>query len=95
MRTAAWGEGADGRTHLLKTDRLSLRVSFSSSRAFVLFSSFSVYTRHEQAGALLLAMAIPQFAGMSGKKLSWSISTIATLGFLLFGYDRKSPAFPM
>jgi hypothetical protein len=37
-------------------------------------------------------MAVPQFAGMSGKKLSWSISTIATLGFLLFGYDRKLPA---
>jgi hypothetical protein len=36
-------------------------------------------------------MAVPQFAGMAGKKLSWSISTIATLGFLLFGYDRKSP----
>lgn len=33
-------------------------------------------------------MAVPQFAGMSGKKLSWSISTIATLGFLLFGYDQ-------
>ncbi|KAF5014671.1 hypothetical protein F66182_14265, partial [Fusarium sp. NRRL 66182] len=33
-------------------------------------------------------MTVPQFAGMSGKKLSWSISTIATLGFLLFGYDQ-------
>ncbi|PYI20516.1 general substrate transporter [Aspergillus japonicus CBS 114.51] len=30
----------------------------------------------------------PTYAGMSGKKLSVSISTIATMGFLLFGYDQ-------
>ncbi|RHZ59446.1 putative MFS monosaccharide transporter [Aspergillus thermomutatus] len=33
-------------------------------------------------------MAPPTFAGMSGQKLSWTVSTIATMGFLLFGYDQ-------
>ncbi|KAL1963260.1 hypothetical protein VTN77DRAFT_8585 [Rasamsonia byssochlamydoides] len=33
-------------------------------------------------------MSVPKYAGMSGKVLSWSISTIATMGFLLFGYDQ-------
>jgi len=28
---------------------------------------------------------------MSGKPLSLTVSTIATMGFLLFGYDRESP----
>ena len=31
----------------------------------------------------------PKYAGMSGRKLSLCISVIATMGFLLFGYDRK------
>ncbi|OQD75780.1 hypothetical protein PENDEC_c006G06917 [Penicillium decumbens] len=30
----------------------------------------------------------PTYAGMSGKKLSLTVSTIATMGFLLFGYDQ-------
>ncbi|KAJ6111405.1 hypothetical protein N7523_007466 [Penicillium sp. IBT 18751x] len=30
----------------------------------------------------------PSFAGMSGRKLSLTVSTIATMGFLLFGYDQ-------
>ncbi|PLB42219.1 putative MFS monosaccharide transporter [Aspergillus candidus] len=30
----------------------------------------------------------PTFAGMSGRPLSLSISTVATMGFLLFGYDQ-------
>lgn len=30
----------------------------------------------------------PTYAGMSGKRLSLSISAIGTLGFLLFGYDQ-------
>jgi sugar porter (SP) family MFS transporter len=30
----------------------------------------------------------PTYAGMSGRKLSLTISTIATMGFLLFGYDQ-------
>ncbi|KAJ6115386.1 Sugar transporter STL1 [Penicillium sp. IBT 16267x] len=30
----------------------------------------------------------PTFAGMSGRKLSLAVSTIATMGFLLFGYDQ-------
>ncbi|KAJ5910602.1 Sugar transporter STL1 [Penicillium tannophilum] len=30
----------------------------------------------------------PSFAGMSGRKLSLAVSTIATMGFLLFGYDQ-------
>ncbi|KAJ5949840.1 Sugar transporter STL1 [Penicillium verhagenii] len=30
----------------------------------------------------------PSFAGMSGRKLSLFVSTIATMGFLLFGYDQ-------
>lgn len=33
-------------------------------------------------------MAPPTFAGLSGNKLSWAISTVATTGFLLFGYDQ-------
>jgi hypothetical protein len=31
----------------------------------------------------------PTYAGLRGKKLSWTVSTIATMGFLLFGYDRE------
>ncbi|KAI2702021.1 hypothetical protein CBS147332_7797 [Penicillium roqueforti] len=30
----------------------------------------------------------PSYAGMSGKPLSLTVSTIATMGFLLFGYDQ-------
>ncbi|EGU85041.1 hypothetical protein FOQG_02098 [Fusarium oxysporum f. sp. raphani 54005] len=30
----------------------------------------------------------PSFAGLTGKKLSLAISTVATTGFLLFGYDQ-------
>ncbi|KAL3481443.1 general substrate transporter [Aspergillus californicus] len=30
----------------------------------------------------------PTFAGMSGRKLSMTISVVATMGFLLFGYDQ-------
>ncbi|KAL2361035.1 hypothetical protein RJZ56_006108 [Blastomyces dermatitidis] len=30
----------------------------------------------------------PRFAGLTGHKLSLAISTVATTGFLLFGYDR-------
>ncbi|KAI8659978.1 hypothetical protein LRP88_06535 [Fusarium phalaenopsidis] len=33
-------------------------------------------------------MAPPTFAGLSGKKLSLAISTVATTGFLLFGFDQ-------
>ncbi|KAK2754743.1 hypothetical protein FQN54_006876 [Arachnomyces sp. PD_36] len=33
-------------------------------------------------------MSVPTFAGLSGKKLSLSVSTVATTGFLLFGYDQ-------
>ncbi|KAJ5726929.1 Sugar transporter STL1 [Penicillium malachiteum] len=33
-------------------------------------------------------MSSPSFAGMSGRKLSLTVSTIATMGFLLFGYDQ-------
>ncbi|KAL1958491.1 hypothetical protein VTO42DRAFT_4355 [Malbranchea cinnamomea] len=31
---------------------------------------------------------IPRFAGLTGKKLSYSITAVATCGFLLFGYDQ-------
>lgn len=33
-------------------------------------------------------MAPPTFAGMTGRPLSLSVSTVATMGFLLFGYDQ-------
>ncbi|KAJ5326113.1 hypothetical protein MYU51_010687 [Penicillium brevicompactum] len=33
-------------------------------------------------------MVVPTFAGMSGKLLSRSVTTTATMGFLLFGYDQ-------
>ncbi|KAJ5807514.1 Major facilitator superfamily domain general substrate transporter [Penicillium robsamsonii] len=33
-------------------------------------------------------MVVPTFAGMSGKLLSRAVSTTATMGFLLFGYDQ-------
>lgn len=45
-------------------------------------------------------MAPPKYAGLSGKALSHAVSTIATTGFLLFGYDQgvmsgiiSAPAF--
>ena len=31
---------------------------------------------------------VPSFVGLSGQKLSVSITFAATMGFLLFGYDR-------
>ncbi|KAE8154634.1 general substrate transporter [Aspergillus avenaceus] len=34
------------------------------------------------------AESIPTFAGLSGQKLMMSVTTIATMGFLLFGYDQ-------
>ncbi|KAL2004763.1 hypothetical protein VTN00DRAFT_3291 [Thermoascus crustaceus] len=33
-------------------------------------------------------MAPPRFAGMTGRPLSLTVSTVATMGFLLFGYDQ-------
>jgi hypothetical protein len=33
-------------------------------------------------------MAPPTYMGLTGKKLSLTVSTIATMGFLLFGYDQ-------
>lgn len=36
-------------------------------------------------------MTVPTFAGMSGKKLLSAVTTTATMGFLLFGYDRMFP----
>ncbi|KAL1990351.1 hypothetical protein VTN49DRAFT_6190 [Thermomyces lanuginosus] len=33
-------------------------------------------------------MSAPTYAGLSGKKLLWAVSSVATTGFLLFGYDQ-------
>lgn len=33
-------------------------------------------------------MAPPRFAGLTGRPLALTVSTVATMGFLLFGYDR-------
>lgn len=33
-------------------------------------------------------MAPPKFCGLSGRPLSLLVSTIATTGFVLFGYDQ-------
>ncbi len=33
-------------------------------------------------------MAPPTFMGLSGRPLSLAISTVATTGFVLFGYDQ-------
>jgi hypothetical protein len=35
-------------------------------------------------------MTAPKFAGMSGNLLMRAVTTAATMGFLLFGYDRMS-----
>lgn len=32
----------------------------------------------------------PHFMGLTGRPLSLAVSIVATTGFLLFGYDRKS-----
>ncbi|KAI9933641.1 hypothetical protein ASPWEDRAFT_174802 [Aspergillus wentii DTO 134E9] len=37
---------------------------------------------------MVSSTASPNFAGLRGKKLSLTVSTIATMGFLLFGYDQ-------
>ncbi|CAG8215034.1 unnamed protein product [Penicillium salamii] len=34
-------------------------------------------------------MVVPKFAGMSGNMLGRAVTTTATMGFLLFGYDRE------
>ncbi|KAJ5935685.1 hypothetical protein N7466_005232 [Penicillium verhagenii] len=31
---------------------------------------------------------VPKYAGMSGHMLSRTVTTVATMGFLLFGYDQ-------
>ena len=33
-------------------------------------------------------MAPPRFGGLTGRSLSLAVSTIATTGFVLFGYDQ-------
>jgi hypothetical protein len=33
-------------------------------------------------------MSVPKFSGLSGKWLLRAVTTSATMGFLLFGYDR-------
>lgn len=33
-------------------------------------------------------MSAPKFVGLSGKWLMRAVTTAATMGFLLFGYDR-------
>lgn len=33
-------------------------------------------------------MASPKFMGLTGKSLSMAVTTVATTGFLLFGYDQ-------
>ena len=40
-------------------------------------------------------MSAPKFAGMSGNMLSRAVTATATMGFLLFGYDRRSGCFPL
>jgi hypothetical protein len=34
------------------------------------------------------SMASPKFMGLTGKPLSMAVTTVATTGFLLFGYDQ-------
>jgi hypothetical protein len=77
----------------LKTKEKTRKVYWNRYTYIYIYINVRIYSRTRQAGASLI-MAVPQFAGMSGKKLSWSISTIATLGFLLFGYDRKLSTLP-
>lgn len=36
----------------------------------------------------VVAAGAPRFAGLSGRRLGLLVSTIATNGFLLFGYDQ-------
>jgi MFS family permease len=36
----------------------------------------------------VIAPGAPKFAGLSGRRLGLLVSTIATNGFLLFGYDQ-------
>lgn len=38
-------------------------------------------------------MAPPTFLGLSGKRLSFVVSTVATLAFTLFGYDQGYVSF--
>lgn len=33
-------------------------------------------------------MAPPRYAGLTGRPLALTVSTVATMGFLLFGYDQ-------
>lgn len=33
-------------------------------------------------------MNVPSYAGLSGQKLQFAITSTATIGFLLFGYDQ-------
>lgn len=41
-------------------------------------------------GVRLNDAGIPHYMGLTGKPLSIAVSIVATTGFLLFGYDRKS-----
>jgi len=38
----------------------------------------------------IVTMSAPAFAGLSGPWLMRAVTTSATMGFLLFGYDRMS-----
>ena len=35
-------------------------------------------------------MGSPTYMGLTGRPLSLAVSAVATMGFLLFGYDRTS-----
>lgn len=34
---------------------------------------------------------VPHFMGLTGRPLELAVSTVATCGFLLFGYDQGTP----
>lgn len=37
---------------------------------------------------------IPHYMGLTGKPLGLAVSVVATMGFLLFGYDQVSALHP-
>lgn len=61
------------------------RVDTGTSPSYLLWTCIDWLYRD----LLLFSIMAPKYAGMSGRPLSLTVSTIATMGFLLFGYDRE------
>lgn len=78
----------------------ALPSSISVLRRFLLKFSLCYYADYRRSSCFrstvplcaprptLITMSAPKFMGLTGHPLALAVSTVATTGFLLFGYDQ-------